>query len=50
MPINVDGYSIENPQVSPEGEKLYFSSNLPNGYGGYDIYYCDIDAKGDWWI
>jgi len=47
MPINLKGYSIENPHVSPEGEKLYFSSNLPNGYGGYDIYYCNIDAKGN---
>ena len=44
--INVDGYSIENPFVSPNGEKLYFASNIPNGNGGYDIYVSNIKEDG----
>ncbi|MFC7774387.1 OmpA family protein [Flavobacterium sp. GCM10027622] len=44
--FNSDNYSIENPSVSPDGKKLYFSSNMPGGFGGYDIYVADIDEQG----
>ncbi|MGH2665186.1 OmpA family protein [Flavobacterium sp.] len=39
-------YSIENPAVSPDGKKIYFSSNMPGGFGGYDLYVADINSKG----
>lgn len=39
-------YSIENPHVSPDGKKLYFSSNLPGSLGGYDLYVSNIEADG----
>jgi len=38
LKINTYGYSIENPTVTPNGKYLYFSSNKPGGFGGYDIY------------
>lgn len=44
--FNSKEYSIENPNVSPDGKKLYFSSNMPGGYGGYDLYVADIDENG----
>ncbi len=34
--------------LSPDGKKLYFSSNRPGGYGGKDLYSSDIDSSGDW--
>jgi len=39
-------HSIENPHVSPDGKKLYFSSNLPGSIGGYDLYVSEILNNG----
>jgi len=37
------------PAISQDGEHLYFSSNRPGGYGGYDIWYAVRDLKtGEW--
>jgi len=37
----------ENPFVSPDGKRLYFSSQgHDGGLGGFDIYYADIHADG----
>ncbi|MBP9793799.1 MAG: OmpA family protein [Flavobacterium sp.] len=44
--FNDVNYSIENPCVSADGKKLYFSSNMPGGFGGYDLYVADIDPNG----
>jgi len=44
--VNVYGYSVENPFVSANGKQLYFSTNKPGGYGGYDLYVSDINADG----
>ncbi|WP_353779091.1 hypothetical protein [Winogradskyella sp. 3972H.M.0a.05] len=41
-----NSYSVENPFVSRDGKKLYFSSNRKDGYGGYDLYVADINKKG----
>ena len=42
MPFNSNEYSVENPWISRDGKKLYFASNMPNGYGGFDIYVATI--------
>jgi tetratricopeptide (TPR) repeat protein len=34
--------------ISPDGTTLYFSSNRPEGYGGYDLYYVTRLPNGDW--
>ncbi|HEX7494154.1 MAG TPA: PKD domain-containing protein [Bacteroidales bacterium] len=34
-------YSFCTPALTPSGERIYFSSDLPGGYGGMDLYYCD---------
>lgn len=37
------------PYVTPDGKKLYFSSNGHYGAGGYDLYVSDWDEQsGDW--
>lgn len=44
--INKPNTSIETPYVNKAGDKLYFSSNMPEGNGGYDIYVSDINQDG----
>lgn len=41
--INSNEYSDTHPFITPDGKRLYFSSNRPGGYGGYDLYYCVKD-------
>jgi hypothetical protein len=45
--FNNEWYNITTPYLSPDGEKLYFASDKPGGYGGSDLYYCQW--KGDYW-
>lgn len=40
------GFSIENPVVDPNDEFLYFSSDMPGGYGGFDIYQAKLLEEG----
>jgi len=44
--FNSVSYSIENPSISSDGKKIYFSSNMPGGFGGYDVYEAEINAEG----
>jgi Tol biopolymer transport system component len=46
LSISNQSYSIENPFVSPDGTELYFSSNMPGTYGGYDLYVTHINDDG----
>lgn len=41
-----DQYSVETPFVSNDGKKLYFSSNIPGGEGGFDLYEVSILENG----
>jgi outer membrane protein OmpA-like peptidoglycan-associated protein len=34
--------------LSPDGKRLYFSSDRDGGFGGLDIYSCDLGADGEW--
>ncbi|MFN5705692.1 MAG: OmpA family protein, partial [bacterium] len=45
FPYNSKEYANTHPSVSYDGNKLYFSSNRPGGYGGMDIYV--IEKLGD---
>ncbi len=40
-------YSNGYPHLTSQGTMLYFASNMPGGYGGFDIYVCK--RKGDEW-
>jgi len=46
LSINKEDVSIENPYVNSTGDKLYFSANMPDSFGGFDIYVCNILANG----
>ena len=41
-----ENYSVETPSISNDGTKLYFASNIPGGYGGYDLYVAEIKPDG----
>ena len=34
--------------VTPDGKKLYFTSERKGGKGGFDIYYSELDENGEW--
>lgn len=44
--INDVNFSNKNPMVSPDGKHLYFSSNMPGGFGLYDLYVAEIKDDG----
>lgn len=46
LEMNADHYSSGHPTVNPNRTKLYFTSDMPGGYGGTDIYYCEIHDRG----
>ncbi len=38
FPYNNNSYSINDPSINEEGTTLYFSSDMPGGLGGKDLY------------
>ncbi|PKP19515.1 MAG: hypothetical protein CVU05_11180 [Bacteroidetes bacterium HGW-Bacteroidetes-21] len=46
---NINSPYIEShATISPDGQTLYFSSNRPEGYGGYDLYAVSRLPNGEW--
>jgi outer membrane protein OmpA-like peptidoglycan-associated protein len=43
--LNSSEYSVGHPSLTRDGKVMYFSSNMPGGKGGVDIY--RIERKGD---
>ncbi len=44
--LNSPDYSIGHPALSPDGETLYFASDMPGGFGGTDLWMCRREADG----
>jgi hypothetical protein len=44
---NSPDYDMAQPSVSSDGKYLFFSSNMPGGLGGSDLYYCE-SVNGEW--
>jgi OmpA-OmpF porin, OOP family len=44
--VNIPGYKAQQPFISEDKTKLFFSSNKPGGLGGFDLYVCNIDKNG----
>lgn len=47
LPFSKKEYSSGHPAMTSDGERLYFISDMPGGFGGTDVYYTDY-RKGDW--
>jgi len=45
LAINNNEYSVGHPSVSPDGKTLYFTSNMPGGQGGTDLYKVSINGN-----
>ncbi|MCC6840536.1 MAG: OmpA family protein [Flavobacteriales bacterium] len=37
---NNDAWSVGQPALSKDGKTLYFTSDMPGGHGGKDLWYC----------
>jgi len=47
FPYNSTEYSLTTPALSPDGTRIYFASDMPGGFGGADLYFCDL-VDGSW--
>jgi hypothetical protein len=41
IPMQNSGFTVAHPSLSKNGKRFYFSSDMPGGYGGMDLYVCD---------
>lgn len=48
LPFNNDNYSVGHPSLSADEKTLYFSSDMPGGYGGADIYKVSIKGNNSY--
>lgn len=46
LPFNNSNYSCAHPTISDDGKQLFFSSDMPGGFGGSDIYSVSINENG----
>jgi outer membrane protein OmpA-like peptidoglycan-associated protein len=53
-PNTMEGINTEflesSATLTEDGKTIYFTSNRPGGYGGTDIYRCELDKSGNRWI
>ncbi len=47
---NNTAYSVGHPCLASDGNTMYFTSDMPGGYGGTDIYKTSRDENGRWEI
>ena len=45
LSFNNKEYSVRNPAISKDGKTLYFSSDMPGGLGGEDIWKVSVDGN-----
>jgi outer membrane protein OmpA-like peptidoglycan-associated protein len=43
LPFNSPDYSVEHPALSADEKILYFASDMPGGYGSFDLYSVNIN-------
>lgn len=48
FPFNSPRYSTGHPTLSADGQRLYFTSDMPGGVGGKDLYVCVRGPQGTW--
>ncbi len=48
LPFNNKDYNVGNPSLSKDGKTLYFSSDMPGGIGGSDIWKVAVNGDNDY--
>jgi Tol biopolymer transport system component len=48
LPFEDEEYTFCHPTLSADGQRLYFTSNMPGGFGGMDLYMSRRMANGEW--
>ncbi len=48
LPFESENYSYCHPTLSSDGDKLYFASNMPGGFGGMDLWVTRRMKSGTW--
>jgi len=48
LPFNNKEYNVGNPSLSKDGKTLYFSSDMPGGMGGSDIWKVAVNGDNDY--
>jgi len=46
--INGNDFDCVFPCLTKDEKRLYFASNMPNGFGGFDLYYSDLVGDTAW--
>ncbi|BAV08691.1 Outer membrane protein OmpA [Filimonas lacunae] len=46
---NVKSYSVGHAALAKDGSRLYFASDMPGGFGGTDIWFCEKKNDGGWY-
>ncbi len=46
LTMNSREYSVAHPCVIPDGDKMFFASDIPGGFGGFDLYVCYHESEG----
>jgi outer membrane protein OmpA-like peptidoglycan-associated protein len=44
--FNNDDYNCKHPSLSADGRRLFFSSDMPGGFGGFDLYVVERTPAG----
>jgi tetratricopeptide (TPR) repeat protein len=47
LKLNSREYSVAHPTVTSDGDKMFFASDIPGGFGGFDIY-VSYNENGEW--
>jgi hypothetical protein len=48
LPFESENFSYCHPTLSTDGQRLYFSSNMPGGFGGMDLWMSRKMKTGEW--
>ena len=47
LPFNSNTFSCKTPFIDADQKRLYFSSNKPGGFGGFDVYYIELNNPSE---
>ncbi len=49
IPLSTDTFACGHPAIAPDDVTLYFTSNMPGGFGGKDIWKSKYNKKSQEW-